>query len=196
MAIRYGYEDGNDPNHLRRDPAFKMACGRLPESGDDLASQPTMSRRENAPDTRASIRMSRAMLDLWCRSRRRPPRSITLDIDATADTVHGHQQMPLFNVHHDERCFSPVRIYDADSGHCVRTILGPGKTPDGKKVRAHIRRLVRHIRAHGPLTLITIRGELCGGHVVPGSDPVTNAPAYANGEARAPRNPTGSTSNA
>jgi hypothetical protein len=159
FAIACGYPDADDLDDLRKDPAFKLACGRLPESGDDLASQPTMSRWENAPDLRSLIQLSRAMVDLWCRSYRRPPKAITLDIDDTADTVHGHQQLSLFNAHYDERCFLPVHVYDADSGHCVMTILRPGKTPAGGEVRAHIRRLVRRIRLHWPKTVITIRGD-------------------------------------
>ena len=43
-AIACGYPDADDLDELRRDPAFKLACGRLPQSGDDLASQPTISR--------------------------------------------------------------------------------------------------------------------------------------------------------
>ncbi len=159
FAIACGYPDANDLDHLRRDPAFKLACGRLPESGDDLHSQPTMSRWENAPDLRTLIRMTRGMVDLWCKSHRRPPRAITLDIDDTADTVHGHQQLSLFNAHYDEHCFLPIHIYDAATGHCIVTILRPGKTPDGREVRAHLRRLVRRIRMHWPDTVITIRGD-------------------------------------
>jgi Transposase DDE domain group 1 len=159
FAIACGYPDGDDLDDLRKDPAFKLACGRLPESGDDLVSQPTLSRWENAPDLRTLIRLTQAMVDLWCNSHRRPPKAITLDVDDTADTVHGHQQLSLFNAHHDERCFMPVHVYDADTGHCVLTILRPGKTPDGKEVRAHLRRLVRRIRRHWPRTRITIRGD-------------------------------------
>src|SRR5450432_1143690 len=159
FAIACGYPDGDDLDDLRKDPAFKLACGRLPESGDDLASQPTLSRWENAPDLRTLIRLTRAMVDLWCKSYRRAPRVITLDIDDTADTVHGHQQMSLFNAHYDERCFLPIHIYDAETGHCVVTILREGKTPNGKEVRAHIRRLVRRIRMHWPTTIITMRGD-------------------------------------
>jgi Transposase DDE domain group 1 len=159
LAIACGYPDANDLDSLRTDPAFKMACGRLPESGDDLASQPTMSRLENAPTLRDLIQMSRGMVKLWCESHKRPPKAITLDIDDTADTVHGHQQMSFFNAHYDERCFLPIHIYDAETGHCVVTILRPGKTPDGKEVRAHIRRLVREIGRHWPNTVITIRGD-------------------------------------
>src|SRR5580698_3311781 len=99
LAIACGYPDGNDLDNLRMDPAFKMACGRLPESGDDLASQPTMSRLENAPTLRDLIRISRGMVKLWCESHKRPPKAITLDIDDTAITAHGHQQMSLFNAH-------------------------------------------------------------------------------------------------
>jgi hypothetical protein len=159
LAIACGYPDADDLDDLRKDPAFKLACGRLPESGDDLASQPTMSRWENAPDLRTLIRLTYATVDLWCNSYPRPPKSIMLDIDDTADTVHGHQQLSLFNAHYDERCFLPIHIYDAATGHCVLTILRPGKTPDGTEVRAHLRRLVRRIRMHWPQTQITFRGD-------------------------------------
>jgi hypothetical protein len=159
FAIACGYPDADDLDDLRKDPAFKLACGRLPESGADLASQPTMSRWENAPDLRTLIQLSRGMVDLWCRSHRRAPKAITLDIDDTPDIVHGQQQLSLFNGFHDERCFMPVHVYDAGSGHCVLTILRPGKTPGGSEVRAHIRRLVRRIRLHWPNTVITIRGD-------------------------------------
>ena len=141
FAIACGYPDADDLDDLRKDPAFKLACGRLPESGDHLASQPTMSRWENAPDLRTLIRLTRAMVDLWCKSYRCAPKSITLDIDDTADTVHGHQQLSLFNAHYDERCFLPIHVYDADTGHCVLTILRPGKTPDGKEGHCHGNRL-------------------------------------------------------
>ena len=159
FAVACGYPDGNDLDTLRADPAFKMACGRLPESGADLASQPTISRLENTPDLRALIRMSHGLVDLWCRSHATAPKSIMLDIDDTADTVHGHQQLSLFNAHYDERCFLPIHVYDAGTGHCVLTILRPGKTPDGKEIRGHIRRLVRRIRLHWPVTQITFRGD-------------------------------------
>src|SRR3984885_14740106 len=159
FAIASGYPDADDLDDLRKDPAFKLACGRLPESGDDLASQPTMSRWENAPDLRTLIRLSRGMVDLWCKSYRRPPKAITLDIDDTPDIVHGHQQLALFNAFYDERCFMPLHVYDTASGHCVLTILRPGKMPGGSEVRAHIRGLVRRIRLHWPNTVITIRGD-------------------------------------
>jgi hypothetical protein len=159
FAIACGYPDGNDLDVPRKDPAFKLARGRLPESGVDLASQPTISRLENAPNLRTLMRLSHGMVDLWCERHGAAPRSIVLDIDDTADTVHGHQQMSLFNAHYDERCFLPIHIYDAATSHCVLTILRPGKTPDGNEVTAHLRRLVHRIRMHWPRTRITFRGD-------------------------------------
>ncbi len=55
--------DANDLDTLRNDPAFKLACGRLPDSGDDLCSQPTVSRWENAPTRHEVAAMSYAMID-------------------------------------------------------------------------------------------------------------------------------------
>jgi len=159
FAIACGYTDADDLDDLRQDPAFKLACGRLPESGDDLASQPTISRWENAPDSRTLLRLGYAMIDLWCQSHCKPPASITLDIDDTVDVVHGHQQLSLFNAHYDERCFLPIHVYHAETGHCVAVLLRPGKTPSGKEIRGHLRRLIRRIRRHWPTTRITIRGD-------------------------------------
>ena len=88
-----------------------MAVGRLPESGEALCSQPTMSRLENAPSKIEIARMTAALVDQFCDSYRRAPCSITLDIDDTVDVVHGHQQLSLFNAHYDERCFLPIHIY-------------------------------------------------------------------------------------
>ncbi|MGH2266566.1 transposase, partial [Enterococcus faecalis] len=50
--------DADDLDHLRSDPAFKLACGRLPDTGRDLFSQPTLSRLENAPRLRDVIRLT------------------------------------------------------------------------------------------------------------------------------------------
>jgi hypothetical protein len=159
FAIACGYEDADDLDRLRSDPAFKLACGRLPDTGDDLCSQPTVSRCENAPSLRVLIRLMGVMVDLYCASYETPPAAMTLDIDDTLDVVHGHQQLSLFNAHYDERCFQPIHVYDTAVGRPVAVILRPGKTPSGVEVRSYLRRLVRRIRCHWPATQITIRGD-------------------------------------
>jgi hypothetical protein len=159
LAIACGYEDADDLDHLRTDPAFKLACNRLPDSGGDLCSQPTVSRWENAPTLREVVRMTYAMVDLYCANYARPPTAVTLDIDDTPDIVHGHQQLSLFNSHYGERCFLPIHVYDTATARPVAVLLRPGKTPSGKEIRGHLRRLVRRIRQHWPDTRLTIRGD-------------------------------------
>src|SRR5437762_6698162 len=159
FAIACGYEDADDLDRLRFDPALKLACGRLPDTGRDLCSQPTVSRWENAPSLRDLIRLMGAMVDLYCASYAAPPVAVTLDIDDTVDVVHGHQQLSLFNAHYDERCFLPIHVYDTAPSRPVAVLLRPGKTPSGAEVRGHLRRLVRRIRRHWPQTRVTIRGD-------------------------------------
>jgi hypothetical protein len=159
LAIACGYEDADDLDHLRSDPGFKLACGRLPDSGADLCSQPTVSRWENAPDLREVVRLSYALVDIYCASYARPPRAVTLDIDDTVDVVHGHQQLSLFNGHYDERCFLPIHVYDTATSRPVAMLLRTGATPSGEEIRGHLRRLVRRIRGHWPTTRLTIRGD-------------------------------------
>jgi len=84
---------------------------------------------------------------------------VTLDIVDTCDVVHGHQQLSLFNAHYDERCFLPIHVYDTERSRPVAVVLRPGKTPSGVEVRAHLRRLVRRIRARWPKTRILFRGD-------------------------------------
>jgi hypothetical protein len=159
LLVAAGYADGNDCDALRADPAFKLAVGRLPESGQDLCSQPTMSRLENLPTATALKRMMAAMVELFCDSFEQVPRRIVLDIDDTEDRVHGQQQLALFHAHHDSRCFLPIHIYEAASGKPVAVILRPGKTPGGAEVALVLRHVVRAIRGHWPAVDILIRGD-------------------------------------
>ena len=97
FQIACGYEDANDCDALRSDPGFKAACGCLPFSGQDLSSQPTMSRFENQMSRSDLYRIARAFVDAFIASYKKPPSSIILDIDDTQDTVYGTQQLSLFN---------------------------------------------------------------------------------------------------
>ncbi len=69
--IACGYEDQDDADHLRTDPLLKYVCGRLPQSGRDLASQPTFSRLENAISARTCYRLAYALGDVYLRERDR-----------------------------------------------------------------------------------------------------------------------------
>ena len=85
LAIACGYEDADDLDSLRTNPAFKLACGRLPESGADLMSQPTVSRCENGPGLRDLVRLGRVIVDLYCASYATPLRQ-SCSISTTRST--------------------------------------------------------------------------------------------------------------
>jgi Transposase DDE domain group 1 len=159
LLVAAGYEDANDCDALRTDPAFKMAVGRLPESDADLCSQPTMCRLENLPGPIALKRMMAAMVELFCDSFDDVPRRIVLDIDDTEDRVHGGQQLALFHAHYDSRCFLPIHIYEATTGKPVAVILRPGRTPGGAEVALVLRHVVKAIRARWPRVEILVRGD-------------------------------------
>ena len=157
LMIAAGYEDGNDADSLRADPMFKLALDRLP-SDEELCSQSTISRLENLPDTRALLRLGRALIEQYCASFRQMPKRIVLDVDDTFDRVHGGQQLRLFNAFHDDYGFQPIVVFDGE-GRFVTALLRPGKRPGGYEIRAFLRRLVGAIRAFWPRVEILLRAD-------------------------------------
>jgi len=154
-----GYDDANDCNSLRHDPAFKAACGRLPLSDDPLASQPSMSRLENHPRRSELYRMAQALFDTFAASYEQAPKCLLLDIDDTADEVHGAQQQSLFNGYYDSYCYLPLHIYEGQSGKLITTILRPGRRPTGQEIVSILKRVVGAIRREWPEVLILLRGD-------------------------------------
>lgn len=159
FQIACGYEDANDCNSLRCDPAFKAACERLPIVGDDLASQPTMSRLENAPRRSELYRMAEALLETFLASYNQSPKALILDIDDTADEVHGAQQQSLFNGYYDAYCYLPLHIYEGQSGKLITSILRPGCRPSGPEIVSILKRVVGAMRRAWPNVLILLRGD-------------------------------------
>lgn len=159
MAIACGYEDCDDLDALRHDPALKMACERVPEDQVGLASQPTLSRLENLAGWRALARMGLKMIDLFCDSFSRPPAEIVLDIDDTIDRTHGGQQLSLFSTPADGHCFQPIHIFEAATGKPVAVLLRPGRRPSGEEAARVLRHVIRRIRANWPRVAIALRGD-------------------------------------
>jgi hypothetical protein len=157
--IAAGYEDANDANALCSDPAFKMAANRLPNSEENLASQPTISRMENNARRSDLIRMGYALVDKFLASYSCPPPIIILDFDDTADKTHGMQQLTLFNTYYDSHCYLPLHIYEGLSGKLIGTLLRPGKRPTGKQIVSVLKRIVKRIRSFWPDTIILFRGD-------------------------------------
>ena len=157
--ISCGYEDANDSNTLRNDPAIKMVADREPVSGEPLASQPTVSRVENSIRRKDLVRIGYALVDYFIASYEEEPQIIVLDFDDTEDAVHGAQQMSLFNAYHDEYCYQPLHVYEGLSGKLITTILRPGKRTTSKEVVTVLKRLIPRLRSVWKDTHIVFRGD-------------------------------------
>ncbi|NIU00288.1 MAG: IS1380 family transposase, partial [Nitrosopumilaceae archaeon] len=95
----------------------------MPESDPDLASQPTMSRFENATSQRELYQMAKVFVDYFMASYSQAPKVIILDCDDTNNNTYGAQQLSLFNFYYDEYCYMPLHIYEGFSGKLIATIL-------------------------------------------------------------------------
>ena len=163
--ISCGYEDADDCDHLRTDPALKTAVGRDPQEDRDLGSQPTMTRLENAVTVRDLLRLGYAFIDHFTASYKTPPKLIVVDMDPTAEHAHGHQQLVLFNVFEDEYCFMPFHVYQGLSGKYITSVLRAGKTPTAAEIVSVLKRIVRRIRRAWPDVVIVFRAD--GHHTKP-----------------------------
>ncbi len=161
FQIACGYEDQDDADTLRTDPAFKLACGRLPASEPDLASQPTLSRLENAVDRHAVERLAEALADLYIRERGRAgaPARILLDLDGTDDPAHGEQEGVAYHGYYRQHMYHPLLVFDGDTGHLITAVLRPGDVHGSAFVVLVLRRLLRKLRAAWPAVPVELRAD-------------------------------------
>jgi DDE family transposase len=159
FQIACGYDDADDCDELRRDPGFKAACDRLPITGNDLASQPTMTRLENSVSRTDLYRIARVFVDAFLGSYKKPPKAIILDVDDTDDPTHGSQQLSMFNAYYDEHCYLPLHVYEGRSGKLITTILRPGKQMNGSQAVSILKRLVGRILEAWPDVEIILRAD-------------------------------------
>ena len=173
MAIALGYEDANDAARLASDPIHKLLVGRDPVAGADLASQPTLSRFENAPDRKELLRMTEALADcVIARHRQRlhgRAQRITIDMDPTDDATHGQQQFTFFNSHYDSYCYLPMVCFltfeEEAEQYLVAAVLRPGNAPGSAGAIGILRRLIARVGDAFPKAKIRVR--LDGGFASP-----------------------------
>jgi len=103
--------------------------------------------------------MAQALLETFLASYDRAPKAILLDIDDTADEVHGAQQQSLFNGYYDAYCYLPLHLYEGQSGKLITSILRPGRRPTGKEIVSVLKRVVSVIRCEWPEVSILLRGD-------------------------------------
>jgi hypothetical protein len=159
--ITAGYADQNDADSLRSDPLLKLVCGRLPETDPDLASQPTVSRFENAFSARDCYRLAEALGMVYLRQRERDgvPTQILLDLDSTDDPTHGEQEGHAYHGYYGQHMYHPLLVFDGDTGQLITAILRPGTVHAGHGVVAILRRIVTRLREQWPGVAITVRAD-------------------------------------
>jgi hypothetical protein len=173
FAIACGYPDANDAARLASDPIHKLLLGRDPVAGNDLASQPTLSRFENAIDTKELYRMSEALaarvIQRHAERLRHRVRRVTIDLDPTDDPTHGAQQLSFFNGHYDTWCYLPVLGFvsfnDEPEQYLCAAVLRPGNVTAAVGAVGLLRRLIGLIRYFLPGVRIRVR--LDGGFAHP-----------------------------
>ena len=112
-----GYEDANDADRLRHDPAFQILADQ--PLGEPLGSQPTLSRWENSPSPRDLLKLQDALLDWFvklCAEQVRKRGEILLDVDSTDDPTYGQQQLSFFNGGYDQHMYHPLLIFERHTG--------------------------------------------------------------------------------
>lgn len=173
MAIALGYEDANDAARLASDPIHKLLVGRDPVEGEDLASQPTLSRFENAPDSKELFRRTEALADRVIERHRKRlhgrARRITIDMDPTDDPTHGQQEFAFFNSHYHGYCYLPMVCFltfneEADQ-YLVAAVLRRGNASGSAGAVGILRRLIARVSEAFPKAKIRVR--LDGGFASP-----------------------------
>ena len=164
FAIACGYADGNDAARLAGDPVMKLLAGRDPIAGGPLASQPTLSRFENAVRRRDLLRMSVALADAVIarhKRRKRRARRITIDLDPTVDPTHGGQQLTFFNGFYDTACYLPLAGFltfdDEVEQYLFCHVLRAGDAAAKHGAVAVLRRLLPRLRRAFPKARLRIR---------------------------------------
>jgi Transposase DDE domain group 1 len=156
-AIALGYEDLNDHQALRADPALQLAAGKIPDPDATLASPPTLCRLENRVDREALVKFSEVLVDRFIASHATPPDALALDFDATDDPTHGQQEGRFFHGYYDHHCFLPLYVFCGDE--ILVAYLRPSKIDAAKHSRAVLKLLVEKLRAAWPEVKITIRAD-------------------------------------
>jgi hypothetical protein len=173
FGLACGYADCNDAARLADDPLHKLLVERDPIAGAALASQPTLSRFENAVGRRELIAMGHVLADTVIAHHRRRLKGratrITIDLDPTDDPTHGQQEFSSFNGHYDTWCYLPlvatVTFNDEAEQVAVAAVLRPGTAPASLGARGLLRRLLGTLRPAFPAA--TFRVRLDGGFATP-----------------------------
>jgi hypothetical protein len=168
FGIALGYEDLNDHDHLRHDPIMAVLAGKLQARRDDcapVAGKSTLNRLElsvTLPSRYHKIShdpegIERLFVELFLEAHSRPPKQIILDLDATDDPLHGHQEGRFFHGYYDCYCYLPLYVF------CGRHLLAAKlrrSNIDGSAGSAEeLERIIGQIRARWPKVRVLLRAD-------------------------------------
>ncbi len=157
-GILADYEDQNDHDTLRHDPLFKLVADRLPD-GPDLASQPTLSRFENAVTIADLWRLRDVLVDLFIQSFDQKPHHLTFDIDAFDDPAHGQQQLIMFHGYYEQYQYLPIVVTCAENDMVLLVGLRHGTADAFLGVDNDLRYLMGKLRAVWPDVQVHVRAD-------------------------------------
>ena len=148
-----GYEDLNDHDQIRLDPAIQTAI----DCDSALGSSPTLCRLENRADRQMAVDLHEVMVDQFIDSFKRAPKKLILDFDATDDRVHGSQEGRFFHGYYDHYCFLPLYVFCKEQ--LLVSYLRPSKIDGAKHTWAILSLLVKRLRQVWPKVKIVFRGD-------------------------------------
>jgi hypothetical protein len=170
FGLALGYEDLNDHDELRRDPVLGVLLGKLERDGDapsPLAGKSTLNRLEHAPGAGKTPRyhkinhdgaaIERLFVELFLDADPKAPRQIVLDLDATDDPLHGHQEGRFFHGYYDSYCYLPLYVFCGR--HLLAAKLRRSNIDASAGAEAEMARIVGQIRARWPKVRIVLRAD-------------------------------------
>jgi hypothetical protein len=161
--IAAGYEDANDAQTLRYDPALKLAVGRAPLSGADLASQPTLSRLEATIAEEECDRINDVLLSQFLDTPRRPPRALILDMDTSEHETHCQQELAFYNGCYGSTCYLPRFLFasvpDAGDPALVCAELPDHQGEQTEAILESLERVVATVRRRFPKVRLRLRAD-------------------------------------
>ena len=168
VGIALGYEDLNDHDELRHDPVLAVLAGKLAAKRSDCAplagkstlnrlelSQPILTRYHKVSHDAAAIEA--LFVEVFLEAYQRPPRQIILDLDATDDPLHGHQEGRFFHGYYDCYCYLPLYIFCGR--HLLAAKLRRSNIDASAGAVEEVARIVAQIRRRWPSTRILLRGD-------------------------------------
>jgi hypothetical protein len=168
FGIALGYEDLLDHDHLRHDPVLAALAGKLTARRKNcapLAGKSTLNRLEHAPAGASRYHkighdgaaIEGLFVALFLEAHKTPPKQIILDLDATDDPLHGHQEGRFFHGYYDCCCYLPLYVFCGK--HLLAATLRRSNIDASAGAKDEVERIIDQIRARWPRVTILLRAD-------------------------------------